>query len=64
MQTRIALFTDPLSATVSQQPSELQLELCEGQSDTFFHLMRIGYTKIDIDIQSIVHQQAKPQVSP
>ena len=32
--------------------------------DTLFHLMRIGCTKIDIDFQSIVRQQAKPQVSP
>uniref|UniRef100_A0A3Q3Q094 HAT C-terminal dimerisation domain-containing protein n=1 Tax=Monopterus albus TaxID=43700 RepID=A0A3Q3Q094_MONAL len=31
--------------------------------DTLFHLMRIGCTESDIDIQSIVHQQAKPQVS-
>ncbi|KAL2089187.1 hypothetical protein ACEWY4_016086 [Coilia grayii] len=127
MQPRIALFTDPLSAAISEQPSELQLELCELQSDPFFqakrnesgisfwrllpearfpllrdfalsmasmfgstyicessfstmkhikskernrltdetlfHLLRIGCTKIGIDIQSIVHQQAKPQVS-
>ncbi|XP_035990536.1 general transcription factor II-I repeat domain-containing protein 2A-like [Fundulus heteroclitus] len=126
MQPRIALFTDPLSAAVSAQPSELQLELCELQADPFFqakrnkrgisfwilpeacfprlrdfalsmasmfgstyicessfsnmkhikskernrltnetlfYLMRIGTTKIDIDIQSIVSQQAKPQVS-
>lgn len=127
MQPRIALFTDPLSAVVSAQPSELQLELCELQADPFFqakrnergisfwrllpearfprlrdfalsmasmfgstyicessfstmkhikskernrltddtlfHLMRIGTTNIDIDIQSIVSQQAKPQLS-
>lgn len=127
MQPRIALFTDPLSAAVSDQPSQLQLELCELQSDPFFqakrnergisfwrllpearfpllrdfalsmasmfgstyicessfstmkhikskernrltdetlfHLMRIGCTKIDIDIQAIVSQQAKPQQS-
>ncbi|KAK7134501.1 hypothetical protein R3I93_017809 [Phoxinus phoxinus] len=127
MQPRIALFTDPLSATVSEQPSELQLELCEIQSDPFFQakrsergvsfwrllpesrfpllrdfalsmasmfgstyicesnfstmkhikskkrnrisddvlfqLMRIGCTNIDIDIQSIVRQQERPQVS-
>ncbi|XP_062415327.1 general transcription factor II-I repeat domain-containing protein 2A-like [Pungitius pungitius] len=31
--------------------------------DTLFHLMRIGTTNIDIDIQSIVSQQAKPQLS-
>lgn len=127
MQPRMVLFVDPLSATISEQPSELQLELCDLQSDPFFqarrnekgvsfwsllpqsrfpllrefalsmtsmfgstyicessfstmkhikskernrltddtlfHLMRIGCTKIDINIQSIVHQQAKPQVS-
>uniref|UniRef100_A0A3B1JTT5 SPIN-DOC-like zinc-finger domain-containing protein n=1 Tax=Astyanax mexicanus TaxID=7994 RepID=A0A3B1JTT5_ASTMX len=127
MQPRIALFTDPLSAVVSAQPSELQLELCELQADPFFqskrnergisfwrllpearfprlrdfalsmasmfgstyiyessfstmkhikskernrltddtlfHLMRIGTTKINIDIQSMVSQQAKPQLS-
>ncbi|XP_041828455.1 general transcription factor II-I repeat domain-containing protein 2A-like [Melanotaenia boesemani] len=127
MQPQIALFTDPLSATVSEQPPELQLELCELQSDPFFqakgnergilfwrllpesrfpllrdfalsmasmfgstyicesnfstmkhikskernrltdetlfHLMQIGCTNIDIDIQSIVHLQERPQVS-
>uniref|UniRef100_A0A3Q3ISJ2 SPIN-DOC-like zinc-finger domain-containing protein n=1 Tax=Monopterus albus TaxID=43700 RepID=A0A3Q3ISJ2_MONAL len=31
--------------------------------DTVFHLMRIGCTEFDTDIQSVVHQQAKPQVS-
>ena len=30
---------------------------------TLFPPMRIGYAKIDIDFQSIVRQQAKPQVS-
>jgi len=35
MQPKIALFVDPLSA-VSEQPSELQLELCDLQSDPFF----------------------------
>lgn len=127
MQPRIALFTDPLSAAVSEQPPELQLELCELQSDPFFQakrnergisfwrllpesrfpllrdfallmasmfgstyicesnfstmkhikskernrltdetlfqLMQIGCTNIDIDIQSIVRQQERPQVS-
>uniref|UniRef100_A0A3Q3JYZ9 DUF4371 domain-containing protein n=1 Tax=Monopterus albus TaxID=43700 RepID=A0A3Q3JYZ9_MONAL len=99
MQPRIA-------DAVSEQPSELQLELCDLQSDPFFqarhfalsmfsmfgstyicessfltmkhikskernrlrddtlfHLIRIGCTEFDIDIQSIVHQQAKPRVS-
>lgn len=36
MQPRIALFTDPLFAAVSAQPSELQLDLCELQADPFF----------------------------
>uniref|UniRef100_G3NBB9 SPIN-DOC-like zinc-finger domain-containing protein n=1 Tax=Gasterosteus aculeatus TaxID=69293 RepID=G3NBB9_GASAC len=36
MQPQIALFVDPLSAAVSEQPSELQLELCDLQSDPFF----------------------------
>uniref|UniRef100_A0A3Q3ISD0 HAT C-terminal dimerisation domain-containing protein n=1 Tax=Monopterus albus TaxID=43700 RepID=A0A3Q3ISD0_MONAL len=98
------------SDAVSEQPSELQLELCDLQSDPFFqarrnekgnsfwkllpdmfgstyicessfltmkhikskernrlrddtlfHLIRIGCTEFDIDIQSIVHQQAKPR---
>lgn len=40
MQPRIALFMDPLSATVSEQPPELQLELCELQSDPFFQAKR------------------------
>lgn len=31
--------------------------------DVLFQLMRIGCTNIDIDIQSIVRQQEKPQVS-
>lgn len=30
--------------------------------ETLFHLMQIGCTKIDIDIQSIVHQQANPLI--
>ncbi|XP_060883443.1 general transcription factor II-I repeat domain-containing protein 2A-like [Labrus mixtus] len=127
MKPRIVLFTDPLSAAVSAQPPELQLELCELQSDPFFQakrhergisfwrllpesrfpllrdfalsmasifgstyicetnfstmkhikskernrqtdetlfqLMQIGCTNIDIDIQSIVRQQERPQVS-
>ncbi len=36
MQPWTALFTDPLSATVSEQPPQLQLELCTLQSDPFF----------------------------
>lgn len=127
MQPRVALFTDPISAAVSEQPVELQLELCELQSDPFFQsrrnkkgisfwrllpesrfpllrdfslsmasmfgstyicetgfstmkhikskgrnrltdetlfqLMQIGSTNIDIDIDRIVHQQGRPQVS-
>uniref|UniRef100_A0A3P8RML6 HAT C-terminal dimerisation domain-containing protein n=1 Tax=Amphiprion percula TaxID=161767 RepID=A0A3P8RML6_AMPPE len=112
LQPRAALFTAPLSAKVSEQPTELQLELCELQSDpvfqsqrndkgisfwrllpdmfgstyicessfstmkhnkskkrnrltdeTLFQLMQIGSTKIDIDIQNIVQQHARPQVS-
>uniref|UniRef100_A0A3Q1GD15 HAT C-terminal dimerisation domain-containing protein n=1 Tax=Acanthochromis polyacanthus TaxID=80966 RepID=A0A3Q1GD15_9TELE len=125
IQPRVALFTAPLSATVSEQPPELQLELCELQSnpffqsqrnekeisfwrllpesrfpllrdfslsmasmfgstcessfstmkhikskernrltdETLFQLMPIGSTKIDTDIQNIVQQQARPQVS-
>ena len=127
MQPRIALFTDPLSAAVSEQSPELQLELCELQADLFFQanrnergisfwrllpesrfpilrdfalsmasmfgstyicesnfsmmkhikskernrltdetlfqLMQIGCTNIEIDIQSIVRQQERPQVS-
>uniref|UniRef100_A0A3Q3JZ16 HAT C-terminal dimerisation domain-containing protein n=1 Tax=Monopterus albus TaxID=43700 RepID=A0A3Q3JZ16_MONAL len=104
--------TSKNSDAVSEQPSELQLELCDLQSDPFFqarrnekgnsfwkllpdmfgstyicessfltmkhikskernrlrddtlfHLIRIGCTEFDIDIQSIVHQQAKPRVS-
>uniref|UniRef100_A0A3Q3H434 HAT C-terminal dimerisation domain-containing protein n=1 Tax=Labrus bergylta TaxID=56723 RepID=A0A3Q3H434_9LABR len=125
MKPRIVLFTDPLSAAVSAQPPELQLQLCELQSDPFFqakrqergisfwrllpesrfpllrdfalsmagifgstyicesnfstmkhikskernrltdetlfHLMQIGCT--NIDIQSIVRQQERPQIS-
>uniref|UniRef100_A0A3B4ZZY3 HAT C-terminal dimerisation domain-containing protein n=1 Tax=Stegastes partitus TaxID=144197 RepID=A0A3B4ZZY3_9TELE len=121
------LFTAPLSVTVTEQPAELQLELCELQSDPFFQsqknekgilfwrllpesrspllkdfslsmasmfgstyiresnfstmkhikskernrltdealfqLMQIGSTKADIDIQNIVQQQGRPQVS-
>ena len=40
MQPRVALFTDPLSSAVSEQPVELQLELCELQSDPFFQARR------------------------
>ena len=36
MQSRMALFASPITATVSEQPKELQLELCELQSDPFF----------------------------
>ncbi|KAK1876022.1 General transcription factor II-I repeat domain containing protein 2A [Dissostichus eleginoides] len=126
MQPRIELFTNPLSAAIIEQPPELQLEMCELQSDPFlakrqergisfwrllpesrfpllrdfalsmasmfgstyicesnfsmmkhiksrernrltdetlFHLMQIGCTNVDIDIQSIVQQQERPQVS-
>ncbi|KAK1897136.1 General transcription factor II-I repeat domain containing protein 2A [Dissostichus eleginoides] len=31
--------------------------------ETLFHLMQIGCTNVDIDIQSIVQQQERPQVS-
>ena len=31
--------------------------------ETQFHLMQIGCTNVDIDIQSIVQQQERPQVS-
>ena len=40
MQPRIALFADPLAVAVNEQPSELQLELCELQSDPFFQARR------------------------
>uniref|UniRef100_A0A3Q2QH27 HAT C-terminal dimerisation domain-containing protein n=1 Tax=Fundulus heteroclitus TaxID=8078 RepID=A0A3Q2QH27_FUNHE len=40
MQPRIALFTDPLSAAVSAQPSEQQLKLCKLQADPFFQAKR------------------------
>uniref|UniRef100_A0A3Q3EJT1 SPIN-DOC-like zinc-finger domain-containing protein n=1 Tax=Labrus bergylta TaxID=56723 RepID=A0A3Q3EJT1_9LABR len=40
MKPRIVLFTDPLSAAVSAQPPELQLQLCELQSDPFFQAKR------------------------
>lgn len=36
MQPRIMLFMDPLCAAVNEQPPELQLELCDLQSDPFF----------------------------
>lgn len=44
MQPRIDLFTDPLNAAISEQPGEMQLELCELQSDPFFRqgVMRGG----------------------
>ncbi|KAK1891779.1 General transcription factor II-I repeat domain containing protein 2A [Dissostichus eleginoides] len=35
MQPRIELFTNPLSAAIIEQPPELQLEMCELQSDPF-----------------------------
>jgi len=35
MQPRIELFTDPPSAAIREQPPELQLEMCEQQSDPF-----------------------------
>ncbi|XP_057203176.1 general transcription factor II-I repeat domain-containing protein 2B-like [Triplophysa rosa] len=127
MQHRIDLFADPLNAAVSEQPGEMQLELCELQSDPFFQarrnerglefwkllpesrfpllrdfalfmlsmfgstyicessfstmkhikskdrnrltddhlfqLLQVGCTNFQIDIDSIVHQQEKPQVS-
>lgn len=36
MQPRIMLFMDPLCAAVNEQPPELQLGLCDLQSDPFF----------------------------
>lgn len=36
LQPQIALFIEPLSAAVSEQRSELQLELCELQSKPLF----------------------------
>lgn len=127
MQPRIDLFADPLSAAVSEQPGEMQLELCELQydpffqarrnerglefwkllpesrfpllrdfallmlsmfgstyicessfstmkhikskernrltDDTLFQLLQVGGTNFEIDIESIVHQQDRPQVS-
>lgn len=40
MQPRIVVFVVPLSAAVSEQPSKLQLELCDLQSDPFFQVRR------------------------
>ena len=40
LQPRLALFTDPLAAVPSQHPPDLQLELCELQSDPFFQTKR------------------------
>ena len=40
MQPRITSFPDPLSAAVIEQPPQLQLELCELQSDPFFQARR------------------------
>lgn len=40
MQPRIKLLADPLSASVGERPPQLQLELCELQSDPFFQVKR------------------------
>ena len=40
LQPRLTLFTDPLAAVPSQQPPDLQIELCALQSDPSFQAKR------------------------